>query len=189
MIDQIPATIMVAAGATVAAIVSALLTFVRLIVSKEETTSNFRQKWIDALRDDLSIFLTSVANISVHAQLTPKKKESGTSDVQILSAMSSDLTSAYSSYHRIVLRLNPEEHKKLIGLVVNLERSLSKRSVMGDSTVVGDLCAEIDHESHVVLKKEWERVKRGELTFVIVKYVSVLLLIVAISIGVILILD
>ena len=43
----------------VAALITALIVFVNLIVSKEQKTSEFRQAWIDGLRTDLSVFFSS----------------------------------------------------------------------------------------------------------------------------------
>lgn len=43
-----------AVGATIAAIVAALVALLGLIISKEQKVSEFRQQWIDALRADIA---------------------------------------------------------------------------------------------------------------------------------------
>ena len=177
---ELPTGLVVIAGAILASIFSVLLTLISLIVSKEQTTSNFRQKWIDALRDDLAIFLTSANNISVQTQLLSGSRKPDLTPKDAIATISDDISSAYASYHRIILRLNPEEHQKLSGLIVNLERSLSKASTMANAETVGDMCAEIDAESHIVLKNEWNQVKHGEFTFRLVKYIAVVLLLIAV---------
>ena len=48
--DQIPS---VAVGAVVAALIAGTVSLLGLIISKEQKTSEFRQAWIDALRNDL----------------------------------------------------------------------------------------------------------------------------------------
>lgn len=178
MFDQIPTAIFVAAGAIVASAFSALLAFVSLIVSKEQSVSSFRQNWIDALRDDLALFLTSATNISVHAQLVDEKLESGSAKSDIVSSMTADISTAYVSYHKIMLRLNPSEHDQLIELINQLERNLSNRKFLSDTNLFGNLCDDIDRESHAILKNEWKRVKSGEFTFRIVKYSSIVLVLI-----------
>ena len=42
-----------------AAIVGGFFSFVSLVSSKEQKVSEFRQEWIDGLRDDLSVFFSS----------------------------------------------------------------------------------------------------------------------------------
>jgi hypothetical protein len=49
-----------AIGAVVAALIAGTVSLLGLIISKEQKTSEFRQAWIDALRCDLSAFLTQI---------------------------------------------------------------------------------------------------------------------------------
>jgi len=49
-----------AIGAVVAALIAGIVSLLGLIISKEQKTSEFRQAWIDALRCDLTAFLTQI---------------------------------------------------------------------------------------------------------------------------------
>jgi hypothetical protein len=49
-----------AIGATVAALIAGTVSLLGLIISKEQKTSEFRHAWIDALRSDLTAFLTQI---------------------------------------------------------------------------------------------------------------------------------
>lgn len=53
-----------------------------------------------------------------------------------------------------------------------------------DETGVNELIKGVIAEGQVVLKPEWRRVKRGELTFVITKYVSLTLFVLAVCFAV-----
>ena len=46
-----------ALGAITAALITGFLSLLGLIISKEQKTSEFRQQWIDALRQELAEFL------------------------------------------------------------------------------------------------------------------------------------
>ena len=43
----------------VAALITALIAYINLTLSKEQKTSEFRQAWIDGLRNDLAAFFSS----------------------------------------------------------------------------------------------------------------------------------
>ncbi|MNJ53837.1 hypothetical protein D3C77_492490 [compost metagenome] len=65
---------------------------------------------------------------------------------------------------RIRLRLNPDEHVKLLGMLVGLE---TIREIEMDARA-----EQITVEVQDILKTEWERVKRGEPSFVWLKRIS-----------------
>ena len=69
MFEQIPPTIFVAAGTIAAALISGTIAFLNLIISKEQAVSEFRQRWIDALREEIADFLSAANSISVHSQV------------------------------------------------------------------------------------------------------------------------
>lgn len=53
-----------AVGAVTAALIAGIISLLGLIISKEQKTSEFRQAWIDALRADLTAYLTQVNAIN-----------------------------------------------------------------------------------------------------------------------------
>lgn len=57
---EIPAQVVVAVATVVASLITGTIALVNLTLSKEQKVSEFRQPWIDGLRDDLSKFVSSL---------------------------------------------------------------------------------------------------------------------------------
>lgn len=173
MFEQVPSTIFIAVGTIAAAMISGTVAFLNLIISKEQSVSEFRQKWIDSLRDELAIYLSACNSISVHTQVkSAKHAESTITMEEMIEPLHEYLNSAYSMYHRIMLRLNPNEHKELSEKINDLEKALSKRNILTDPKTFGYMCDDINLAAQVLLKSEWERVKQGETTYRVLKVVS-----------------
>ena len=83
------------------------------ILTKEQKTSEFRQMWIDALRNDLADFVGETEVFMAYAIYKKGRGESGT---EFFDAHNEALRKAAAAYHRIRLRLNPEEHQQLLTL-------------------------------------------------------------------------
>lgn len=56
MQTELPAQAIAAIATVVASLIAAAISFVNLTLNKEQKTSDFRQAWIDGLREDLSSF-------------------------------------------------------------------------------------------------------------------------------------
>jgi len=52
-----------AIGPIIAAIIGAVVTLASLIISKESKLSEFRQAWIDSLRQEIADFLSNILHI------------------------------------------------------------------------------------------------------------------------------
>jgi len=52
-----------AIGPIIAAIIGAVVALVSLIISKESKLSEFRQAWIDSLRQEIADFLSNILHI------------------------------------------------------------------------------------------------------------------------------
>lgn len=160
-----------AIATVVAALITGAISFVNLTLTKEQKTSEFRQAWIDALREDLAQFLGAARAfaraVEVVHQFGPDYKSKvplTVSDEKV-----SDLRyQAAETYCRIQLRLNPSEpeHVELLRL---LRRAIDEQNAMlhsGGGIDPTMKAIEVANEyAQPVLKKEWERVKRGELPF------------------------
>ena len=57
-------TVLVGVGAVVAALIAAAASFVSMISSKEEKVSEFRQVWINNIREEISEFLALLKIVS-----------------------------------------------------------------------------------------------------------------------------
>ena len=169
-----------AVGAVIAAVIAGLIAFLSLLVSKENKTSEFRQNWIDALRNDLAEIM-SRANVIADAYAAGVAKV----DKETWEAIREDWIAANSAMIRIKLRLNPEEKRSrtLIRLIDELDEGLV-RDGEANYELIRSVEAELVSEAHVLLKGEWKRVKRGEPVFAFVKYGSGIALLFAAVIGV-----
>lgn len=171
MHTELPAQAIVAIATLVAALITGAISFVNLTLTKEQKTSEFRQAWIDALREDLAQFLGAARAfaraVEVLHQFGPDYKSKvplTVSDEKV-----SDLRhQAAETYCRIQLRLNSSEpeHVELLRL---LRRAIDEQNAMlrnGGGIDPTMKAIEVATEyAQPLLKREWERVKRGELPF------------------------
>lgn len=58
-----PAPIYIASGTIIAAFISGLISFVRLVLVKDQDVSKVRRKWIDELREELSRFMSAAGQM------------------------------------------------------------------------------------------------------------------------------
>lgn len=109
--------------------------------------STNRQKWIDALRDDLAAFIT----------------ESSTARARVASGRisASELYEIAKPmillYNRLRLRLNPgeEDHREVIETVKMILQDIRASNV-------ADLEERVAALGQTILKREWTRVKQGD---------------------------
>lgn len=128
-----------------------------LIISKENKVSEFRQAWIDQLRQDVSAMLSHIAVIDSWSRRKRLNEE-------FWDAARQDMFDAYRLLSVIRLRLNPVEHKAAITHIVNISAALGKWDEGKEADIEKShkaLLVEID----AILKTEWARVKVGEPWF------------------------
>ena len=171
MTTELLAQSIAAIATLVAALITAAISFVNLTLTKELKTSEFRQAWIDGLREDLAGFFGAARAFARAVEAThvlgADYKEKGIlllSDEKV-----SDLRyQAAETFSKIKLRLNPDEteHIELLRL---LKRAIDEQNAMlGNKSDAASTLAAIDAANEYarpVLKKEWRRVKEGELPF------------------------
>lgn len=173
-------------GAICAAIIGGAASFIVTMLSKEQKTSEFRQAWIDGLREDLANFGAVHSGIIGRILFWVDKGQ------ELQAVLEKSITADRDTFEkidiarlRILLRLNPAEHGRLIkrlndvyaaASVEELEKASPRRSH-------GLLIEAFVEESQKVLKAEWRRVKRGEMTFRVTKWLSALCVILALLIA------
>lgn len=168
-----------AIGGITAALIAGIISLLGLIISKEQKTSEFRQAWIDALRTDLTAFLTQVnaINDATKVRYTDHAKK-----VEALRPLYITLN---NSTFNILLRVNSSEP--------NSKRLLKAMEAFNELTAdEAKLTAEnvraIENEflisSQILLKAEWRRVKSGELTFRTAKWIAVIIVLVFATAGI-----
>lgn len=157
---NIPTTIYIAFGAVMAAIITAIISIVSSVITKETKVSELRQHWINELRQELSKLISLVNKLSVTWYLTEDKSEEvrkkwlfeHTKEVQEIDELT----------YRLRMRLNPEEDGELIRLISCLEKLASNALELESRKELEKTYELYTSESQRVLKREWTKVKDGE---------------------------
>lgn len=149
------------------AIVALVAGWLGLVLTKEQKVSEFRQEWVNALRDDL-------ARLVAITQIVLIKSEEN----KIFCKLSSDeLENMLLVMQRIKYRLNPDDHEGLIEVVDEVFDLITSKNIYDQSVVNLQYLIEKANEiGHVILKEEWERVKKGEPWFYWSKWAFVCLI-------------
>ncbi|MCE5182273.1 MAG: hypothetical protein LLG15_10775 [Betaproteobacteria bacterium] len=171
-----------AIGAITAALIAGAISFVSAVLSKDQKTSEFRQAWIDSLRDEVSEFLSHVSTIT---SMLRSKHSRGSSVEELLKYVEESdegMRQASLMYARIRLRLNPKENAALLEKL-DAVRDLLRSAKAFDKDYAGQAYKDLINEAQQVLKVEWKRVKRGEWAFVATKYISLLLFLVSVAVA------
>lgn len=151
-------------GAICAALIAATVSMVGLILSKEQKTSEFRQEWINKLREEIALYVSNVSAISDQIKIN---FEDNNEKLKYLSPFYSSINQASNA---IRLRLNPEEEQSqiIIGIMEELERA-SQSDYQFASREIQEIEERLIKALQKLLKSEWVRVREGEQTFVLAK--------------------
>ena len=185
----LPATIFVAFGVIFAAIITGGISFINLIASKDQKTSEFRQKWIDALREDISEYLGNISILLVQSQIFFEKQSILNKNINLQNEVKyheDDLKKEYAEniksnllqceilYHKILFRLNIKDDELIIRSMTKIQNSYAMSLLSEPSLEEINKEKEVFSELiHKLLKKEWERVKKGEPSYYITKYIAI----------------
>lgn len=160
----------------VAALITSLIAFINLTLSKEQKTSDFRQAWIDGLRDDLAVFFSSARAL---CRVMQEARSPHSSDEDVLNFRFSKeqvgkmRIEGAEALYRIKLRLNPSEDKHAeLNRLLDLATSTQNQINVEKGQDYSDALTAIENASSYsqnILKCEWERVKRGETSFRVAK--------------------
>ncbi len=167
-----------AIGAICAAVIAAMFSLIGLAIAKENKTSEFRQAWIDALRDDFSALIAAIMAIHSAEGLQGEATPDWWKEVR------ADYVAANTAISRLRLRLNPAEPLsiELIALLKEIE-SIINSGFGEEPDRVRELEDEILALAARLLKQEWERVKTGEPAFSIAKWSIAAILLTTLLIG------
>ncbi|MDX7735371.1 hypothetical protein SJS82_06720 [Aeromonas media] len=159
-------------GPVIAAIIAGSISFIVTVLSKDQKTSEFRQTWIDSLRSEISELLSSM---HIMSDVVNNKRADGEDEKEIkkyLYDKHEEFVKINTLLIKIKLRLNTEEHKDILLMLTQLDEM---QFAISSSSDVGKKMQEITTESQRLLKKEWKRVKSGELSFRFLKWGSLLI--------------
>jgi hypothetical protein len=160
----------------VAGIIAGLIAYLTSLISKDIKTSEFRQAWIDDIRQDISDLIAQ--SVAIRGIKALQLSSAALTMPQALESAKPHFEKITVAKCKIMLRLNPKEKyckrisrdiaalEKLTDDWTNLNQDASKK-----------LEAAIADNAQLMLKKEWGRVKRGEPLFFITKLVALGLLI------------
>lgn len=168
-----------------AASIAGLVTFVIAVLTKEQKTSEFRQAWIDALRNDIADFLGAM---SVTVSMVRAKLLQGRPKEEIAAYLlnkEEHFIKLEVLVSKIRLRANPSEHVTFLKALEEFESCAQAVDTLMDRNVTDALQKSFLKESQALLKSEWIRVKRGEPIFRFAKWGALLTLVAAITFGLI----
>lgn len=163
-------------GTIVAALIAAAVAYLATVLTKEQKVSEFRQAWIDALRNDISELISLVLlTDDVKAYLAREGRHEEVPKYII--DHHEDFAKLTACAVRIELRMNPVEDADFLLLVRAVGTAPKNHS--GDTDATVEQAHKLLEASQVVLKREWRRVKRGELVYLLTKWTSLALLVLA----------
>ena len=153
-------------GAILATVVAGIISICGLIISKENKVSDFRQKWIEDLRSEVSLFIGYLELIFRYGQSLLSDKDRGklnSDDVtsrELFAEMKHAIQEGDSVYYRIQLRLNRKKHKKIIDACLKTKLEIKENIRMSDEEF-NKIKNNLVVITQDILKEEWERVKKG----------------------------
>jgi hypothetical protein len=162
-------------GTILAAVISAAVASIGVTLAKDGKVSEFRQQWIDGLRDDVA---TYIALLVRKYQIKKAQREKTYAYAVGDEAVSER---ANMALYRIVLRLDIKQHKdesknkklhhKLYTVVINARTVATATPRVLEEDVTNAMKA-VESATMAVLDESWERVKSGETTFRYVRYIA-----------------
>lgn len=150
-------------GVIIAASITGFIAFVGMLISKENKTSEFRQAWIDGLREDVVIL------IGAWRGYLDSKKPSSNLGEDADKVKFENALELKKSASRIKLRLNADDNKRTNSekkLYLLMNEILNNQSIRTSDDTIADLT----NTTSLVLKEEWEKVKTGEKWFSRIKW-------------------
>jgi len=159
---NIPSSIYIAIGAVLAAVVAGFFSFLNLVSSKENKVSEFRQAWIDGIREEIAAYTAGMQAL-IRFRNNEDKFESM---IEYYKVTEQAYRTSSEALTKIQLRLNPEHAKnspdsheaRLISAINTARENFNKK----DFTTAFDGATDIRNAAALFLKNEWERVKNGE---------------------------
>lgn len=156
-------------GTVAAALVAGGIARANLIASKESKISEFRQAWINALRDDLAALFSNTRTLARAVQESRAEQPVPAHFKIEQSKITAVRHGAAETYHRIRLRLNggQDDHKELLRLLSSMMGAQQSYMTNKEDDVGEPIGAVEKAASYAegVLKSEWETVKFGEQAY------------------------
>jgi hypothetical protein len=154
------------------ALIAGLVSMLGLIIGKEQKISEFRQAWIDELRQCVVDYLVSINAICDIVRLKKSGDDEGTA------ALLGNYKTLNQANHGIALRVNDEEDtaKALLSSMVEFE-GIAQTNASLTPEKIRAVEARFTKAAKELLKFEWKRVKAGEKVFIWTKRIIFIVLI------------
>ncbi|NYF79095.1 hypothetical protein [Granulicella arctica] len=151
-------------GALLVAFVAGAFSLLGLTVAKENKVSEFRQEWINALREDIAEFIAQAQLI--HSEISEYVRGECADYRDHLDRTRDPYLDLNRASTRIKLRLNlaEEDNKTLMNSMGELQDILRTRpdNIALFQTQFGPASKNVEIQTSLILAKEWKRVKAGE---------------------------
>jgi hypothetical protein len=157
----------------IVALISGVFVVMNFIVTKDQKTSEFRQNWIDSLRDDVAEYIAINTVLFSRLVYSAQSNKISNNDIsEFFKDNSSEFVKRDTARNRIYLRVNPEDDKEIIEAMQEIEQYWEGKKDFVHSSFA-QCIDKLIQLMQKLLKKEWKRVKRGEVTYIIMKYIFV----------------
>ncbi|OFV97000.1 MAG: hypothetical protein A3H94_06090, partial [Acidobacteria bacterium RIFCSPLOWO2_02_FULL_60_20] len=151
-----------------AALLTGVFSLTQLIVSKENRVSEFRQEWLNNLREEVSKLQGTIETLLGLVEHKLRDKPGGLSDDEI-SALRAEHPEKYCDLnemrYRVLLRFtkDEDEHEAIRSKLDKLINAFYGPCDNLDD--IRKLQRELVEETQLIVKNTWEKVKRGEKIF------------------------
>lgn len=165
--DLVPAQVYVAIGAIVAALIAGAFSYFNLVSAKETKVSEFRQAWIDALRSEISTYVSRLVAVTtlgeyIHTNLEDTKKY----DIDLIRERSRHFEEILAAHTSIRLRINRHETdraaKRLNDSFLSALSNTHDNYTRGNKEALSSDLVALSDAAAPLLKFEWNRVRDGE---------------------------
>lgn len=147
----------------IAVFISLVISLISLVISKENKTSEFREEWINELRNEISNYLSILHEFKTAWILF---QNTNPSDNSIFFTDNLEKIREMKKYkENILFKLNDKDDQELIKSITEISNILDDNDKIDNDNLYEDEYKIIVSESKKLLKNEWKKVKAGEPFF------------------------
>jgi hypothetical protein len=172
-------------GVMFASILGGFFSLMSLVAQKEQKVSEFRQEWINSLRNSISEYIATLQHLAFLQIQHDEKPESEFDSLQMAKETEDTYIRGNKSYNDIIFRVNDSEKnaeiKKINDKFLNCLEKTRELFNDDDWTKLHEIqahCDDLRLATKPLLKEEWKRVKAGEPIYRLSKRFSAALLII-----------
>ena len=107
--NNIPSHLYIAIGAVLASIIAGVFSYFNLVTSKETKVSEFRQEWINELRKEISLYVSSLQSLVNFESYIDTHLKEKLIELNIIQRRDELHSMALTAYNSIQLRINKNE--------------------------------------------------------------------------------